>query len=405
MYNISSQFNLDIVKCLRMKDPNERCYTLSECGFGGHLDESAMGGSVGDDGLSVHHTWQFSLERIIHQKLLWSPHRVHDPKLADIIYVPYYAAMDCICHSQDRRKIKARIQSLEELLEDENATTAGLPKMMTLGMIEHEHKTLSCPLLAYSAFQRFLFIGLEQESNKGYWEHKFGLRSDLITAPYPSYGHLNSLTRNPAYLSKIHLHPRAVFMFLAASTRRSNEFRAAILDQFEGDNKTSMSYEAYSRSRKLPIGQEIPQMWLKTPECYGKHHEYTLPWMYRSVFCLQPPGDSATRKSYYDAIISGCIPVIFHDEQTISYPFEDKFRLKDYTVILERHIVSGSSRTILQHLRLIKTVRIRELQDNLRKVVPSLQYDFPIVHQAQHKDALKMILDEVGQQIQSNHGL
>jgi len=31
-----------------------------------------------------------------------------------------------------------------------------------------------------------------------------------------------------------------------------------------------------------------------------------------SVFCLQPPGDMPTRKSVFDSILSGCIPVLFH---------------------------------------------------------------------------------------------
>ena len=30
-----------------------------------------------------------------------------------------------------------------------------------------------------------------------------------------------------------------------------------------------------------------------------------------SVFCPAPPGDSVTRKSIFDALVTGCIPVIF----------------------------------------------------------------------------------------------
>ncbi|KAK2641704.1 hypothetical protein Ddye_023467 [Dipteronia dyeriana] len=31
-----------------------------------------------------------------------------------------------------------------------------------------------------------------------------------------------------------------------------------------------------------------------------------------SVFCLLPPGDSFTRRSTFDSILAGCIPVFFH---------------------------------------------------------------------------------------------
>lgn len=40
-----------------------------------------------------------------------------------------------------------------------------------------------------------------------------------------------------------------------------------------------------------------------------------------SIFCLQPPGDMPTRKSLFDAILSGCIPVLFHP-LTARYMYE-----------------------------------------------------------------------------------
>lgn len=36
--------------------------------------------------------------------------------------------------------------------------------------------------------------------------------------------------------------------------------------------------------------------------------------MHQSEFCLQPPGDSPTRRSFFDAMLAGCIPVIFSKE-------------------------------------------------------------------------------------------
>ena len=398
IYNISDKYNLDIVKCLRKKDPVLRCHTTNECGFGGHLDESSMGETVRDKGLSLHHTWHFSLERIIHEKLKHSPHRVYDPQMADVLYVPYYAGMDCLCHPGDGRPVMENIKQLQKVLQEQQVNVG--TNVMTLGKIEREHMTQHCPLLSQPAFQPYLYIGIEQEPNKRYREIKSGPRANLVVAPYPSYGHLNGLNRNPAYINELHHHPRPVLMFMAAAMRRSNHFRAAILDQFPGASQTSNSYEDYIRS--MNPGQEIAQIWLKTPECYGKHHRFTMAWMYRSVFCLQPPGDSPTRKSHYDAIVSGCIPVLFREDKHVRYPFEDKLRLSDFTVTLERHTVNSST-PILEQLQLIKSSKIIQLQKNLMKVIRSLQYDFPIIHQGQHKDAIQMILDEIGRQISSNN--
>jgi hypothetical protein len=43
-----------------------------------------------------------------------------------------------------------------------------------------------------------------------------------------------------------------------------------------------------------------------------------------SVFCLQPPGDMPSRKSVFDTILSGCIPVLFHP-LTAKYMYEWHF--------------------------------------------------------------------------------
>ncbi|OMP07375.1 Exostosin-like protein [Corchorus olitorius] len=41
-----------------------------------------------------------------------------------------------------------------------------------------------------------------------------------------------------------------------------------------------------------------------------------------STFCLQPPGDSYTRRSIFDSILAGCIPVFFHpDGDDYKYTF------------------------------------------------------------------------------------
>jgi len=40
----------------------------------------------------------------------------------------------------------------------------------------------------------------------------------------------------------------------------------------------------------------------------------------RSIFCLSPAGDTPSSARLFDAIVSGCIPVIVSDE--LELPFE-----------------------------------------------------------------------------------
>lgn len=37
----------------------------------------------------------------------------------------------------------------------------------------------------------------------------------------------------------------------------------------------------------------------------------------RSMFCLVPPGDTGLRKGIFDALLAGCIPVLFFDEGSV----------------------------------------------------------------------------------------
>lgn len=96
--------------------------------------------------------------------------------------------------------------------------------------------------------------------------------------------------------------------------------------------------------------------------------------MRRSIFCLSPAGDTPSSARLFDAIVSGCIPVIISDE--LELPFEG---LLDYRKIAL--FVSSSDAVqpgwLLTFLRGIKHTRIMELQINLAKYSRHFLYSSP----------------------------
>ncbi|KAI3783895.1 hypothetical protein L1987_42984 [Smallanthus sonchifolius] len=96
--------------------------------------------------------------------------------------------------------------------------------------------------------------------------------------------------------------------------------------------------------------------------------------MRKSVFCLSPAGDTPSSARLFDAIVSGCIPVIVSDE--LELPFEG---ILDYRKIAL--FVSSSDAVqpgwLLAYLRSIKPTQIREMQDNLAKYVRHFLYSHP----------------------------
>ncbi|XP_010904724.1 probable arabinosyltransferase ARAD1 isoform X2 [Elaeis guineensis] len=96
--------------------------------------------------------------------------------------------------------------------------------------------------------------------------------------------------------------------------------------------------------------------------------------MRKSLFCLSPAGDTPSSARLFDAIVSGCIPVIVSDE--LELPFEG---ILDYRKIAL--FVSSSDAVqpgwLVNFLKSINPKRIRELQVNLAKYSRHFLYSSP----------------------------
>ncbi|KAG9158088.1 hypothetical protein Leryth_000247, partial [Lithospermum erythrorhizon] len=93
-----------------------------------------------------------------------------------------------------------------------------------------------------------------------------------------------------------------------------------------------------------------------------------------SIFCLDPAGDTPSSARLFDAIVSGCIPVIVSDE--LELPFEG---ILDYRKIAL--FVSSEDATqpgqLLAYLKTIGATQIREMQMNLAKYSRHFLYSHP----------------------------
>ena len=70
-----------------------------------------------------------------------------------------------------------------------------------------------------------------------------------------------------------------------------------------------------ARLRALPgVAAAAKQLGYDTLDAYladaGAHYQAINAL---STFCLSPPGDTFTRRGFWDSLMAGCIPVVFHD--------------------------------------------------------------------------------------------
>ncbi|XP_066285829.1 uncharacterized protein [Branchiostoma lanceolatum] len=386
IYELPAEFNRNIVSCVQKA---ESCFQLGSFGMG---PEFARHGDT-----SYRRTHMFSLEVILHHKAMYSPARTLDPHAADAFYIPYYAGLACFCPGLDAAGLNRRM--LSHLTARYPFYGRGRPHLMALGKIEREQWSTDCPLLRLPAARRIVFAGIEEEFTPALRAH-FGRRGHpLIVAPYPAFGHfISSGSKNkevnetlgnkndvkPAMAGEPASGQRDVFVFLAASSRNAHRIRRALRPQFRA---TAQRY-----SRVAGRGDGAP-VWLLTPECRGDWEGKVVEWMRHSVFCVQPPGDSPTRKSFYDAVSCGCVPVTFTLENPVRYPFDQVLNYSDFTVIIDVKDVTERNRTILHILRKIPEQKIKKMQDNLKKVAHLLQYSYPST--VPTEDAFSMILKEM----------
>jgi hypothetical protein len=212
----------------------------------------------------------------------------------------------------------------------------------------------------------------------------------FIVAPYPSYIHFLQ-PDGGSYYKDLFSHHRHVFIFLAAG-KNASPFRQQILDRMP--TNTTLSVDEYYREMEYSERTELDSMWLRTPY-FQPHIEATVQWMRESVFCLQPPGDSPTRKSIYDGILCGCIPVFFEHplEPIVTLPFQDLVDYSKVSVTIPKEATKRFAEILAAYRK--DTKKIRVLQKNLHSIIPYMQYSYPPDNR-EHTDAMKTILDQLG---------
>ena len=105
-----------------------------------------------------------------------------------------------------------------------------------------------------------------------------------------------------------------------------------------------------------------------------------------SVYCFQPPGDTATRQGIFDALFSGCIPVFFADclsaglvYETMYHPFLPAYQRSSFgpgpwAVVLNATDVLQAPGRMMQQLNSISPGTTRQMRQRIARLLPQLHY-------------------------------
>ena len=117
-------------------------------------------------------------------------------------------------------------------------------------------------------------------------------------------------------------------------------------------------------------------------------------------FSLQPPGDTATRRGFYDSWLHGCIPVLtIHSAvQYVSLfnglLFRDLAEFNRSAVVVDPRVLMGhGAPLLLKHLATMGRLEIAARRGRMRELAPAMQWRLGRdVADAEPLDALQLAL-------------
>ena len=204
-------------------------------------------------------------------------------------------------------------------------------------------------------------------------------RKKWFAVPYPSSYHWHENIKQLPWL------PQDGFNSLQISNNRP------ILALFIGSVKPSQASSKKLRMTLYNQCKEDPNSchWYETAHsCNGVVNATNQMLLFlKSQFCPAPAGDSVTRKSIFDSLVAGCIPVLFSRASLNQYSWHisDEEVDKVAVFIPMLNIINGTT-NFLDILRSISAQEIIEKQRYIAEIAPRLQYAVVPKHINLNKD-------------------
>jgi xyloglucan galactosyltransferase MUR3 len=214
-------------------------------------------------------------------------------------------------------------------------------------------------------------------------------RKNEFGIPYPTYFHPSKESEVVAWQEQLRFTKRP-WLFSFAGARRPNVIpttRDLIIDQCA--NATQCRLQECGSGAK---------------DCYSPSN--ILEVFMSSSFCLQPPGDSYTRKSAFDSMVAGCIPVFLHPASAYSqYRWYLPSNFNKFSVYIPEKAVREGTVRIEDVLLGYSDEQIRDLREKVIAMIPTLVYKDPTTESDGFRDAFDVAVDGVLRMIHGGHAL
>ncbi|KAL2339040.1 hypothetical protein Fmac_013486 [Flemingia macrophylla] len=389
---LPAMFNLDLlVNCSEYPMLEDLCPYMGNHGLGQKTHNRSH---------SWYRTDPWMLELIFHRRMLEYPCLTQDPSEADAIYLPYYAGLDALRYLYGPLANSSAQHGLHlfHFLQHDN------PQIFQRRM-SHDHFLVMArpawdfsqplsndpPIWGTSFLELphfFNVTALTLESRAWPWQDH--------AVPYPTSFHPPNLPLLDSWLTRARRSNRPVLALFAGGggVSSSPNIRRSIRN--ECDNASSSSDSSYhTLCQIVDCSNGI---------CEHDPIRFMRP-MLQATFCLQPPGNTPTRRSTFDAILAGCIPVFFEDlSAKLQYPWHlPQPDFEDFSVFIPKEEVVFRGLRILDVLQRIPRAKVRTMRERVLDLIPAVLYR---KHSASpglraKKDAFDLAIDGVLAKIRS----
>ncbi|GAA5841185.1 hypothetical protein JCM3766R1_001697 [Sporobolomyces carnicolor] len=205
-----------------------------------------------------------------------------------------------------------------------------------------------------------------------------------IDLPYPTGFHLSQNRSNPRAVLDDSLleRERPYLVNYAAST--THPWGAPALERFNGFALRAALHKEFStfNSRRPASSTSSRILYDEITNAMDGAQNLTLfhEHMTESTFCPMPAGDSPTRRAFFEAVLLGCIPVVFrqHAYGRLLPSSPEINDVSKYTVFVpENDLIFERRPTLIERLESIPVERVKEMQRHLHQIAPKLQWSIP----------------------------
>ncbi|KAF5735656.1 Exostosin family protein [Tripterygium wilfordii] len=376
VYDLPEEFNVGLLKdCRHLNVYTDMCPHVANSGLGQPLQDMDDGSTTG----SWFATNQFMAEMLFHARALNHPCRTRDPARANLFYVPFYGGLHM--SSKVREPNHALRDDLAVRLVDYLQSQTwwhrnhGRDHFITLGRTAWDFRRGeggpdfgANSLINLPTVQNMSVLTVERQPWQGH--NQYGI-------PYPSYFHPMTSLAVLTWQEKVgHSHRPHLFSFIGGP-RKGVEKAAAIRDELI--NQCSQS----RKCKLLKCDNEGRN------DCHDPKR--VLDIMVESEFCLQAPGDSFTRRSTFDAVLAGCVPVFFSPHTAYTqYKWYFPEEYGEYSVFID---VEKGNVSVEVELMKIGKERVEEMRKRVIDLIPRVSYLHSNASDVGFEDAVDVALE------------